>query len=300
MSKELKGYILGIISAFFWGTHAVIVRYLADSVPGLVIATFRLAIASLVISAVLKFTKTKIDIKVKDKKWFFITVLFGLCINFIAFHIGLEYTTASSAMLLENTSPLFVLMILAIFFREKITKTETLAVITTFLGILFVTIDNSGINNLDKSMMIGDILEIVAAITWAIFIIGMSKVFAQEKNARARLSNMLKIFSVTALLLSPSLFLQSYSITNQDILLLLLLGIFPTALAYFFWFEAAARISTIAVALIFNLSIVFTFINAHIFLDETLGPGMLIGALLIVFGITITKLEKKPDKEIKS
>ncbi len=292
MREETKGYLFGVLAAFFWGTHAVITRYLATSIPGIVIATLRLYIACFVILGFLKITGTKIDWGVKDRKWFLLIVLLGMSLNWAVFHTGLEYTTASSAMLLENTAPVFVLLFLALFLKERIKKIEMLAVLVTFLGVLLVVIGDKGFGFFSEAKFFGDFLEIIAGVTMAIFIIGSSKVFAREKTAKSRLTNMLKIFLVSAVVLSPSLLIFRFALGFEDMMLFLLLGVFPTVFAFGLWYESAARISTVSAALIFNLSIAFTFLNAYLFLGESITIAMATGAVLIVAGITLTKIQR--------
>ena len=79
----------------------------------------------------------------------------------------------------------------------------------------------------------------------------------------------------------------------NDIVLLVLLGVFPTAAAYYLWYEAAARVPTVSAALLFTLSIIFTLLNAHIFLGEILTSDMIVGAVLIVLGVILSKLGTK-------
>ena len=76
-------------------------------------------------------------------------------------------------------------------------------------------------------------------------------------------------------------------------LLLILLGAFPTAIAYYFWYEAAARVSTITAALLFSLSVIFTFVNARIFLGEEMTTDIIIGGTLIVCAVVLSKLGGK-------
>ena len=63
---------------------------------------------------------------------------------------------------------------------------------------------------------------------------------------------------------------------------------------YYLWYEAAARVSTICATLLFTLSIIFTFINAHLFLGEALTAGMVIGAVLKVVGVVLSRFA--PEK----
>ena len=183
IEERTKGYVYGILAAFFWGVHPVISRSLADHIPGMIIATLRLYVASFFLFLLFLFYKRKEPISISHPWWFLSTVIFGLGLNFVFFHVGLEYTTAANAMLLENTAPFFVLIILLIFFREKISAREIMGVLLGIVGIGFITFHDGFF-----SLNIGNILEIIAGFTWALFILGSSKIFAQEPTLGKRVS----------------------------------------------------------------------------------------------------------------
>ena len=47
----------GVLAAFFWGTHSVIVRYLTGDLHGLTIAVLRLYVATIILFVILKALK---------------------------------------------------------------------------------------------------------------------------------------------------------------------------------------------------------------------------------------------------
>lgn len=278
-------FFYGLLAAFFWGTHSVIVRYLTRDLHGIPIAALRLYIAALALYLILKINRQPISIKLTDRMY--LVTMFGTVTNYIFFHIGLEHTTASNAMLLENLAPFFVLLFLFLFFKERVRTIDIVATVVAVAGVFFtvrhdLALSGEGLN--------GDILEICAAVTWAVFVIGSSRALRTTNSPIERVGFLFNVFIVSAILLTPLALFYPFDITMEDIIFLVLLGVFPTAVAYFLWYEAVARVSTISAALLFNLSIVFTFINAYVFLGEEMLASMIIGAALIVIGITLSKL----------
>ena len=73
----------------------------------------------------------------------------------------------------------------------------------------------------------------------------------------------------------------------------ILLGVLPTALAYYLWYEAAARVSTLTATLMFAASVVFTFINSALFLGAAITPIAALGAVLIVAAVFLTTKSQK-------
>ncbi len=278
----------GFLAAFFWGTHSVIVRYLASDLHGLTIATLRLYVAIVALFAMLKLLRIRIFIDLRDRN--LIIASLSTAINYVFFHIGLEHTGAANAMMLENTAPLFVLLFMVIFAGTRIGKLEILATAIALAGV-FLTI--GGDLSVGGERLQGDLLEIIAGASWAGFMIASSRALMTTTDTGQRLNFLFGVFVCSAVLLTPSMFLHPITATAADIWWLLALGIFPTALAYYFWYEAAARISALSASLLFTLSVVFTFINAAVFLGDPLTLNAVLGACMILAAVLLTNAAER-------
>ncbi len=286
-----KPLMFGLLAAFFWGTHSVIVRFLTTDLHGLTIAALRLYIAAAILFLILKVIKVPVSINLKDSNLQVAVV--STVINYIFFHIGLEHTSASNSMMLENTAPFFVLVFLFFLANEKIRRRDMWATAIAIVGV-FLTISND--ISMGGEELEGDLLEIVAGISWAGFIISSSRALKGSVNTGERINFLFAVFICSALLLTPTLLMYPIEATQTDIFWLFVLGVVPTALAYYFWYEAAARVSVVTASLMFTLSVIFTFINAALFLGEVLGVNSIIGAVLIVCGVLMTSAGEKSDK----
>ncbi|USG62672.1 DMT family transporter [Sneathiella marina] len=279
-----QGLFFGFIAAFFWGTHSVIVRFLTNDLGGLAIACIRLYIAAICLGLFLKIRGYPIRVDVRSPVFWWTTV--AATVNFVFFHVGLEYTDAHSAILLENTAPIFVIIGMFLIWRWKIRWAEICAVALVVFGAYYTVRESFGTGG---DIVIGDIMEIVAGLVWAVFIVGSSRALSTSSSINERVNFLFGVFLVSAILMTPFLFFSTYHVTLFDGVLLVLLGVFPTAFAFIFWYEAAARVSTVTAALLFSLSIIFTFIFAAIFLGEEIRPDMMIGGALIILGVGISK-----------
>jgi len=103
------------------------------------------------------------------------------------------------------------------------------------------------------------------------------------------------IFICSGVILLPLSLFGFQMPTANDVVFLVLLGVLPTALAYYLWYEAAARVSTLTATLMFAASVVFTFINSALFLGASITPMAAIGAALIVLAIFLTTKSKEKN-----
>ncbi len=286
-----NGLVLGFLAAFLWGTHSVIVRYLTSDLGGLQIAVSRLFIAAFAIYCMLRVMGARVSIQYRD--WNFRLAVLSTVVNYILFHIGLEHTGAANAMVLENTAPFFVLIFLYFFADTTVGRTDVLATLLAILGV-FLTVyrDFQG----GGEPLLGDLMEIGAGLSWAVFLISSSRAMQSSETTAERLNFLFGIFLCSGVLLVP---LAAFSIqmpTANDVIFLILLGVLPTALAYYLWYEAAARVSTLTATLLFAASVVFTFVNSALFLGATITPLSIVGAVLIVTAIFVMTMKSAKEK----
>ncbi|CUH43870.1 DMT family transporter [Ruegeria atlantica] len=283
-----NGLVLGFLAAFLWGTHSVIVRYLTSDLGGLQIAVTRLFIAAIAIYCMLRVMRVAVSIRLND--WNFRLAVLSTVVNYILFHVGLEHTGAANAMVLENTAPFFVLIFLYFFADTPVTRTDILATGLAIFGV-FLTVYQDFLGGGEP--LFGDLLEIGAGLSWAVFLISSSRAMRNSETTGERLNFLFGIFLCSGLLLVP---LAAFSLqipTANDVVFLILLGVLPTALAYYLWYEAAARVSTLTATLMFAASVVFTFINSALFLGAAITPVAALGAVLIVVAIFLTTKRQK-------
>ncbi len=286
-----NGLVLGFLAAFLWGTHSVIVRYLTSDLGGLQIAVSRLFIAAIAIYCMLRVMGARVSVRYRD--WNFRLAVLSTVVNYILFHIGLEHTGAANAMVLENTAPFFVLIFLYFFADTAVGRTDVLATLLAILGV-FLTVyrDFQG----GGEPLLGDLMEIGAGLSWAVFLISSSRAMQTSESTAERLNFLFGIFLCSGILLVPLAAFSFQIPTANDVIFLILLGVLPTALAYYLWYEAAARVSTLTATLLFAASVVFTFVNSALFLGATITPLSIVGAVLIVTAIFVTTMKSAKEK----
>ncbi|WP_425083314.1 DMT family transporter [Ruegeria profundi] len=283
-----NGLLLGFLAAFLWGTHSVIVRYLTSDLGGLQIAVTRLFIAALAIYCILRVMR--VPVSIEHKNWNFRLAVLSTVVNYVLFHIGLEHTGAANAMVLENTAPFFVLLFLYFFADTPVARVDVLATILAIFGV-FLTVfrDFQG----GGEPLFGDLLEIGAGLSWAVFLVSSSQAMRNSTSTAERLNFLFGIFVCAGVLLLPLAAFSLQTPTAKDVIFLILLGVLPTAMAYYLWYEAAARVSTLTATLMFAASVVFTFINSALFLGAAITPIAALGAILIVAAVFLTTMKQE-------
>lgn len=115
--------LLPVISGILWGSAGIFVRSLKEmGMSTYTIVSSRTIVASVILGiGIAIYNRSLLKIKLKDI-WLFVAggVLGMLGLN-LFYNMAIEQLTLSLAAVLINLNPLFVLILAAIFFHEKIT-----------------------------------------------------------------------------------------------------------------------------------------------------------------------------------
>lgn len=131
-------YILA--AAFLWGLTGIFVRTLnVQGLDNMQLLFFRSAVTCLTLFIYLFITdRSKLKIDIRDI-WYFLGT--GV-LSFTLFGVCYFYTIANASMslaaMLLYTSPFFVMIMAALFFREKITTAKILALLAAALGCVMI------------------------------------------------------------------------------------------------------------------------------------------------------------------
>mgnify|MGYP000852371889 FL=1 len=138
MNRKATASVLGAGS--LWGVISIFIRQLnAVGLSALQIGMLRALISAVVIFLWLGITHRELLVICPCHLWYFIgTGVISMAFFNWCYFTVIEISQASIAVVLLYTSPIFVMVLSAIFFREKITAKKVLVLIMTFLGCVLV------------------------------------------------------------------------------------------------------------------------------------------------------------------
>ncbi|MEE9594859.1 MAG: DMT family transporter, partial [Candidatus Hydrothermarchaeales archaeon] len=82
-----------------------------------------------------------------------------------------------------------------------------------------------------------------------------------------------------------------FSLSNSAWVIVLALVLFPTALAFFLWFEALKRMEASKVSMFIFLIPVFAVVFSRVFLSEPITTFTIAYAALVLLGVYMSQLE---------
>ncbi len=298
INEKTKGLIFAFIALFLWGIHGPAGRYLAlNGVSMYFVTVSRFWLGTLVFFLFLLF-KGKLRINFK-RKWKLVLglSLIGLSLNSILYHLTLIYLPATLVMILENLSPVFVLLFSLFLHEIKPKINEIITLIMSFGGVVLIVLGKEHFENLHELFYVGIFLGILTGMTFGFYVFFSAVLVKPYKDDPDSIIQFLfKIFLISSIMLAPMLFASmNKSPSNfKEWFWLAEMGIGQSGLAYLFWNYALSILPTNKTSIMFLLTILFTTINEIIFLGLKLNWYLVSGGLLIIIsGYILTKKTKK-------
>ncbi len=266
--SERKGLIFVSIAAVLFSLGGLGVKMIPWK--GLSIASFRSLLAVIVL---LLFARA-IHHPLKLTRG----VVFGaaaVCCNSVFFTLATKLTTAANAILLEFTSPIFVILFLWLVFHEKPKRLDLIACVFVFTGIGFFVLDGLGQGNLP-----GNILAIFAGM-------GYAWVFLMNRlpGGDALFSTILgQCFSVVLGL--PSL-VRETDLTPPTLFWAVTMGVFQLGLAYVFLTTGLRSAPPVPASLVAGIEPVLNPILVALVVGEALSGWSILGGIIVFVTVMV-------------
>lgn len=305
-----------ILVMIIWGSLGVFTRSIPLS--ALSLAFLRAFIALPVLFLVVKYGKLERPSLRSALPYLFSGVLLGF--GWLTLFYGFKLTSVSSAVMIYNMCPVYVLILAPIVLKESITRTQTVVILLSFLG-LFLVVNQGATEGMNP---VGLVLSAISGMIYATIVL-LNRKLTQGKRAGKpsgppepaerpcatqgstvdnRMATFLQILSAMLVLL-PFVLLEGdiKQVMHMDamaILLTILLGIVHTGLAYTLFFSLYARMKSVEIVSYSFLEPLFGILFSFIFLAERLSPLQVTGGLLILgsnyFGEKIEREKGKRER----
>jgi len=206
------------------------------------------------------------------------TVLLGAFSMFATttlFVVANKFTTAANAIILQYTCPIWIIVLLFLFFRKKPIKKDLIAIGVVFVGILCFFFDSIGSGN-----MLGNFSGVASGVFYAgVYILN-------EFEDGDTLSSFLLGQIASGLILSP-LVVHETNFTPIVLLAVFYMGAVQIGLAYVFFSEGTKYTPPVTASLINAVEPVLNPMLVAIFFHEMMAPLSLVGAFIVIGSVVV-------------
>ena len=283
---DLKGILTMIIVTLIWAFNYTAVKYSNEGISPVFASALRSIIAAIcgVIYCMRRGEKLfHTDIMLFHG--FIVGLLFGL--EFACIYFGLLYTDAGRSAVFVYLSP-FVVTIGAHFFLrgDRLTLLKMLGLFLAFAGIFVVF---QGKPKAAKStMLLGDILQIAAAVFWGATTVYIKKFMAEKIHPINTFLYQL-VFSIPILLI-VSLILESRWIYRIDLTIVASLfyqSVINAFISLVIWFKLIHEYSVSGLTAFTFFTPIFGVLFGIVLLGEEFTRSLMVGLPLVCLGIFI-------------
>lgn len=196
----------------------------------------------------------------------------------VTYTLAVRLTTAANAIVLQYTSPVFIILYLALFFKQKPRRADLLACAVVFAGMVCFFLES-----LSAGGMGGNVLALVAAATYAI--VFMVNLFpgADSMSSYFWAQVMGAAVGLPWLLTEPNQSAGSW-------LAILLMGAVQISLAYQLMSRGLKTTRPVAANLICMTEPILNPLWVAVFYGETMGPLAVLGMVVVMAGLTVYNL----------
>jgi drug/metabolite transporter (DMT)-like permease len=260
---------------YFTSASLGVLRYLSASVVLLIIAAVK-----------------KIGLpQVKDIPKFFLSGAMGFTLYMVTFNKGSETLSSATGSIIIATVPVMTALFARFLFKERIKILGWVAIAIEFSGILILTLWNG-------------VVSINSGIFWmfgaALLLSGYNLTQRQySKKYTALQSTAYSIFAGTLLLLFflPEAVPQIINAPLNQVLIIIYLGIFPSAIAYVWWTKALSIAkSTSAVTNYMFVTPLLSMILGYLVIIEVPNISTCLGGAVILLGLILFSIVNKKEK----
>ncbi len=295
MNSNTKGILNGIIASTSYGMNPLFgLPLYAIGIGVNSVLFYRYFLAVIIYFIWLKFFK-KASLKISRQEiipLFFLGIFFSLSslTLFEAFH----YIEAGIACTILFIYPVMVAIIMAIFFKEKITKTVIFAILLTSIGIILLYKGKP-----DTALSIkGILIVLTSALLYALYIVGVKNIKPVKVMNSARLSFYVMLFGLIVYIVNLKFCTTLQMLPNLKAWLFAIgLALFPTIISLETITIAIQLIGSTNTAILGALEPLTAIFFGILFFHEQLTLRISIGIILILFGVfLIISRKMKVDK----
>ncbi|MBN2034170.1 MAG: DMT family transporter [Deltaproteobacteria bacterium] len=289
---DFRAGIVIVILTILWGFNYTAIKYSNEGISPVFASALRSCIACLCGLIYCMVNKQKIFHT--DRMLFHgfvVGLLFGL--EFACIYFGLLYTDSARSVIFVYLSP-FVVAAGAHFFLkgDRLTFLKTIGLIFAFLGVVIVFYGKP--TTAKPTMLIGDILQIMAAFFWGATTLYIKKYMAGKIHPINTF--LYQLFFSIPILLVISLILEPQwikTITFSVAASLFYQSVIVAFASFFVWFKLIHEYSVSRLSAFTFFTPIFGVLFGVLFLGEEFTSSMMVGLPLVCVGIILVNWRTK-------
>ena len=283
-SARLVGIGLVNLATLTWATNIILGRWLRDAVGPLTLSAARFSLASLVFVVLLRRRPTEERRLGTDRKLLLGMALAGVVAFAPTLYLGLRYTTAATATLINGLGPIITGVLAALLIREPMSRRQIAGALVALIGVIGLVSGSSLAFWQTSHVNPGNLVVLAAVTLWAVYSVLSRRVTSRRSSLSA--TALSTFLGLPLLLLAAAWELRTSPVewSPQLVLAVAYIGIAPTVIGFLAWNEGVRRLGSSGAMVFYNTLPLYGALMGYLLLGESIGITHILSAVLIIGG----------------
>lgn len=283
MNEKLKGTICGVVAAISYGTNPLgALNLYADGINANTVLCYRFSLAAIILAGMMLVQRKSFRVTLPELK---VLAVLGIlfAVSSLTFFISFHHIDAGIAATLLFVYPVMVAVIMAIFFKEKLTLLTAGSILLALsgIGLLYRGEDGAMLST------VGVILVLISSLTYALYIIVVNK--SPLMMSSVKLTFYVLLFCIAGIM--------AYSFVDGDHLMWLdtprewfyawMLGLVPTVISLVLMVMAVHAVGSTPTAIMGALEPLTAVVIGVTVFHEAFTVRLAVGILLILTAVLL-------------
>jgi len=289
--SQTRAHAALLLIAILWGTFPATSKLALQDFPPVFLTALRGVIASSFLLALLARSpaETVRGLGSDSIRAFVILGVAGLFVSTQLSYVGIAYTTAANAAILQAAAPVMVTLGARAYLGERLRRRQQIGVAISMLGVLIVITDGRLWMLRLGDLRAGDFVTLVALVGWTTYTVYGKRVLATHSPA----------LTVTAAYVAGTVLLVAFATLTAPVFprpifssvrawVVVFYHAILGAVAHTWWYRGVELVGASRAAVFMNVTPIVGVVLAGTLLDERIGVWEVLGTMLVLGGVALT------------
>lgn len=281
-SPLLKGHIEVASAAILFGTIGIFVS-LVNRMPIGSIIFYRLLFGIIAIAIFFACCGKLGELRLKENKRHIFLLGILQAGTMLSYFISVKYTTVAISVLLLYTAPIYVTLLAPLLLKEPVTRRSLSALVLSLSGVILIIQPGAVFQDMGSMYAIGLLCGLIAGLLYACMILTSRYL----KGCYTGTAQAAWAIIITLVIFLPYSTAISSGVLLDNLHLLILLGLLPTAAGLTLYFSGLAYVRAQNASIIALLEPASAVVLAAIILSQPITSTIVVGGGLILLGALV-------------